>query len=216
MKFITVHNGKKEEERIADILNASISKVDDIDTAVWTEKHYIDNKPQINSDQYFVFVGKTSTSENIKTSPEFEVKFKELNMSYGYLGRQAVFSVDKNFKWNDSNLNQFVELHNKTFESEIKKGQKEEQKKRSRNRFKGLLTDIDEKMKSIPLVGKIAAVPVGLLLFGVFGNIIAVTSGAYIIKGNIDNKKIIKDAWNIVSSNFIKNKLSDFLGIEDE
>ena len=51
MKFIIIHDGKKDSSTMANQLNAVISQFDDISTTVWTEKQYLDNKPTLASDK---------------------------------------------------------------------------------------------------------------------------------------------------------------------
>lgn len=209
MKFITIHNGEKNEEATADRMCAGVSKIGTVaETAVWSEKEYKDNKSNINSNQYFVFIGETLTGNNIKTSPDFEIKYQRFNMMYGWLGRQAVISLDKNFTWSTDYLKQFAEIRNEVFKEEIKYNNKS----KSENFF----SNINNKIKDIPLIGKVAVLVVGAPFFGIFGSILAVTSAAYIIKGKIDINKITEDSWQVVHAKFLKEGLNDFLGIKDE
>ena len=63
MKFIIIHDGKKDSSKMADQLNATISQLEDVTTTVWSEKQYIDNKPTLSSEEYLVVLGKRKTGQ---------------------------------------------------------------------------------------------------------------------------------------------------------
>lgn len=206
MKFIIIHDGKKESEKMADILNASVSQFEDIVTTVWSEKQYMDNKPTLSSDEYLVFLGKTRTGENILSAPSFENHFSQFNMRYGWVGKQAVMGLDSNYKFDKDSIAQFSQLYNETFKIEIEK---------NKNGFSDFMAKIDKKIKAVPTVGKIAAVIGGGLFLGVFGTVVAVTSGTYLVKGHIDNNKVKEHAKQLLLKKFVDEGLKSFLKIEE-
>ena len=80
-----------------------------IKTMVWSIKQYLDNKPQLSSDQHTLFIG-----QDKKISEEcygMEPKFSKYGMSYGWLGKRANLKVtDTSVKKNDvKDLLQFAE-----------------------------------------------------------------------------------------------------------
>lgn len=212
MKFIIIHDGKKETEKMADILNASVSQFENIATTVWSEKQYIDNKPTLSSDEYLVFLGKTKTGENILSAPSFENHFSQFNMRYGWVGKQAVMGLASNYTFDKDSIAQFSQLYNETFNIEIEENKKEEKNKNGLSEF---MSKVDKKIKAVPTVGKIAAVIGGGLFLGVFGTVVAVTSGTYLVKGHIDNNKVKEHAKQLLLKKFVDEGLKSFLKIEE-
>ena len=212
MKFIIIHDGKKKAAKMADQLNALISQLENVSTAVWTEKQYLDNKPRVSSDEYLVFLGKTKSGENIIASPLFKNYYSEFNMRYGWLGKQAVIGLDPKFGFDEEKIKKFSDLYNLTFKNEIESNNKEKKEKSS---LSGLVSNIDKKIKSVPKAGKIAALIGGGLFFGVFGSVIAVTSATYLVKGHIDNLKLNDDANKLLLKKFVDEGLKEFLNIKE-
>lgn len=212
MTFIIIHDGKKEAAKMADQLNALISQLENVSTAVWTEKQYLDNKPRVSSDEYLVFLGKTESGENIIASPLFKNYYSEFNMRYGWLGKQAVIGLDPKFGFDEEKIKKFSDLYNLTFKNEIESNNKEKKEKSS---LSGLVSNIDKKIKSVPKAGKIAALIGGGLFFGVFGSVIAVTSATYLVKGHIDNLKLNDDANKLLLKKFVDEGLKEFLNIKE-
>ena len=130
MTFIIIHDGKKEAAKMADQLNALISQLENVSTAVWTEKQYLDNKPRVSSDEYLVFLGKTKSGENIIASPLFKNYYSEFNMRYGWLGKQAVIGLDPKFGFDEEKIKKFSDLYNLTFKNEIESNNKEKKRKK--------------------------------------------------------------------------------------
>ncbi len=63
---------------------------------VWTEEDFESNAVQIASSQYILFIGNTPL---IKTKGAYmEPRFSEYGIRYGWLGKQAVLSVESGIK----------------------------------------------------------------------------------------------------------------------
>lgn len=212
MKFIIVYDGKKETEILADWLKAEVSKNDSIETAKWSKKQYKDNEPTLSSNEYIVFIGNTETAKNISQSPSFEVKYNELNMKYGWLGKQAVLSIDLKYKFDEEKVNQFSNLYNKTFEQEIKAAEKINADEETKG-IAGIVSKLKKTGNEIPVTGIVAA-GVLVYMFGLVG--VAVTAGTYFVgKNHLNQIKLNTDARKLLLQEFIKNGLNKFLKIED-
>ncbi len=224
MKFIIIHDGKKNSSKMADQLNATISQLEDVTTTVWSEKQYIDNKPTLSSEEYLVFLGKTKTGQNISDAPSFKNYYSEFNMHYGWLGKQAVIGLSSDYTFDEAKVSQFSDLFNETFKIEIENNTKSNKPKGAVSEF---LSNVDKKIKSVPKAGKIAALaggviaapvvlPIGLgvSLFGI-GNIVAVTSASYLVRGHIDKTKLIEDANKLLLKKFVDEGLKSFLNIKE-
>lgn len=61
--------------------------------AIWNEKAFVDNEPQISSDTKVVFIGVSKMSKNVQTN--IELKYNEFGMQYGWLGNRAILNVTK-------------------------------------------------------------------------------------------------------------------------
>ena len=212
MKFIIIHDGKKDSSKLADQLNATISQLEDITTTVWSEKQYIDNKPTLSSDEYLVFLGKTKTGYNISEATSFKNYYSEFNMHYGWLGKQAVIGLSPDFTFDEDKVKQFSDLYNATFKIEIENNTKEKKAKSSISEF---VSNVDKKIKSVPKAGKIAALIGGGLFLGLFGSVIAVTSATYLVKGHLDNTKLNEDANKLLLKKFVDEGLKSFLNIKE-
>lgn len=80
--------GQKDdiEDSVVGIVDGSVS------AAIFTPKDYKDNRPQLPSNQYILFIGQSSVAkEQSKTIPDL---FSKLGMHYGWLGKRAVLYVD--------------------------------------------------------------------------------------------------------------------------
>lgn len=63
-----------------------------VDAAVWTEDEYKHNSATISSNEHVLFVGENKTSKSEIGS--MNILFKKFGMSYGWLGKRAMMSVD--------------------------------------------------------------------------------------------------------------------------
>ena len=226
MKFIIIHDGKKEAAKMADQLNALISQLENVSTTVWTEKQYLDNKPTLSSDEYLVFLGKTKSGENIIASPLFKNYYSEFNMRYGWLGKQAVMGLSPKYDFDEDKVKQFTDLYNSTFKKEIENNAN---KKQPKGKISEIVSNVDKKIKKVPTAGKIAAVVGGVIAapvlapaaaigaLGIFGmgKIVAVTAGTYLIKGHIDKTRLNKDANDLLLKKFFDEGLTSFLNIKE-
>ena len=65
-----------------------------VKAAIWSEKHYLDNLPQLSSSQYILFIGENKTSKSIISN--IDIKYQEYTIRYGWLGtRGAIYLPEK-------------------------------------------------------------------------------------------------------------------------
>lgn len=79
-------SSKDDKEEIVGIKDGTV------DASVWTEKQYLDNKPNMSSKQFVIFFG---DSKLVKEETTYmKSKFKMYGMEFSYLGRRAILRVD--------------------------------------------------------------------------------------------------------------------------
>ena len=76
----------KEDETVG-------TKDGEVAAQVWLEKDYKANAAQLSSNQYILFIGQDKLIK--EKSSHMNMGFAEFGMKYGWLGKQAVLSVDK-------------------------------------------------------------------------------------------------------------------------
>ena len=92
-------------EKYANYLRQLISTNDDsegevvgiadgsVEVAVWTDKEYINNKSQISSSEHILFMGNSKVCK--KESSSMIIKYDNYGMKYGWLGKRAMLTVDR-------------------------------------------------------------------------------------------------------------------------
>lgn len=69
------------------------TKDGEVAAQVWLEKDYKANASQLSSNQYILFIGQDKLIKG--KSSHMNMEFAEFGMKYGWLGKQAVLSVEK-------------------------------------------------------------------------------------------------------------------------
>ena len=69
------------------------TKDGEVAAQVWLEKDYKANAAQLSSNQYILFIGQDKLIK--EKSSHMNMEFAEFGMKYGWLGKQAVLSVEK-------------------------------------------------------------------------------------------------------------------------
>lgn len=64
-----------------------------VETAVWTEKEYLNNKAKLSSNQHILFVGDNKVSKSETAC--IDVKYNMFGMKYGWLGKTGMIQVNK-------------------------------------------------------------------------------------------------------------------------
>lgn len=88
-----------------------------VDVAVWLDKDYIANKAQLSSNEHILFIGNSKVSQ--KETSSMTVKFEQLGMKYGWLGKRGMLKVDYSSLSPDQ-YNSFIDLCQK-YETEFEK-----------------------------------------------------------------------------------------------
>lgn len=88
-----------KEKPHANYLQQLISRGEvQVESAIYTSKQYIDNRPKLSSNQYILFVGLSAAAkEHLDTVTE-ECKVQDDCMIYGWNGKRGVLYVDPSFK----------------------------------------------------------------------------------------------------------------------
>lgn len=98
MDLTIVHDGTTSE--IAQQLNALMSTIPECESRVFSEKDWNDNKANISSENYVLFIGNVADGLALKSIIQW--KYEKLNMKYGWIGKKALMIVEKHtFKSNE-------------------------------------------------------------------------------------------------------------------
>lgn len=66
----------------------------EVATQVWSEKEYKSNAPQISSSQHILFIGESKLIK--EKGLHMKPVFSKYGMRYGWLGKQAILTVETN------------------------------------------------------------------------------------------------------------------------
>ena len=190
-----------KEDRVVGIKDGEVV------TQVWPEKEYRSNAPQISSSQYILFIGE---SELIKEKG-FHMKpvFSKYGMQYGWLGKQAILTVETNVsvKEYDEFLN--FALAN---QADIKRIVEKKEDKSFGDKVKE--KSIEGALFGVPLAAGIAIVGVLGGPLGLFGiSQVGGFAGAKITETIELKKEIRKQQYSCAVMKFYLEGLSAFLGM---
>ena len=91
MNLTIVHDSKTSA--IARQLNAIISTIPECESRVLTEKDWNGTKATISSENHVLFIG--NVVDGIALKPIIKWKYENINMKYGWIGKQALMIVEK-------------------------------------------------------------------------------------------------------------------------
>ena len=171
----------KEDETVG-------TKEGEVAAQVWLEKDYKANAAQLSSNQYILFVGQDKLIK--EKSSHMNMMFAEFGIKYGWLGKQAVLSVEK-----------VVETDK--YESFISYAQNYQQN------VEQLIKSKDKKaLKAGDAAGALAVIsPVGLVPIAGIG------AGVMVVKKFTLNSKIKEQQYSCAVMKFYLDDLSKFLGL---
>lgn len=166
------------------------TKDGEVAAQVWLEKDYKANSAQLSSSQYILFIGQDKLIK--EKSSHMNMEFSEYGMKYGWLGKQAVLSVEK-----------VVEADK--YESFISYAQNYQQN------IEQLIKTKDKKaLKSGAAAGAVGAA--GAL--AVFAPVaLAPIAGVMAVKKFTLNSKIKEQQYSCAVMKFYLDDLSKFLGL---
>lgn len=176
------------------------TKDGEVAAQVWLEKEYLSNAAHVSSDQYILFIGYDKLIK--EKSRHMNVMFSQFGMKYGWLGKQAVLSVEKIVstaeyelfltfgKQYQDNLEQLIEI--KSAKSRIAEA--------------GVTIEAESQVNSAPLI---AAFPAAGIMVG--KKLLA--EGILAGKKLISNKKIEEQQYSCEIMKFYIDSLNEFLGL---
>lgn len=162
----------------------------EVSAQVWLENDYKSNSAQIASNQYIVFIGQNKLIK--EKSSHMKVVFSQYGINYGWLGKQAVVTVNKAIQIEDYDefLHYALNYQNDLEKLTEKKDAKEE------NKIK--VAGNDEK-RALTLVKQAAA--------------IAPQIGSNFLRKRAYNKKIEQQQYSFAIMKFYIDYLAEFLGM---
>ncbi|MGQ5513398.1 hypothetical protein ACUJ42_02460 [Streptococcus anginosus] len=209
----------EKHRKYGDYLSQFISLEDDIEdrvvgikdgevvTQVWSEKEYKSNAPQISSSQYILFIGK---SKLIKEKG-FHMKpvFSKYGMRYGWLGKQAILTVETNVS-----VKEYDDFLDFALAKQADIERLVEKKENKSFGDKVMEKSIEGALFGVPLAVEIATVGVLGGPLGLFGiSRVAGFAGAKITE-TIDLKNRIREQqYSCAIMKFYLEGLSAFLGM---
>ncbi|WP_342976629.1 hypothetical protein [Streptococcus constellatus] len=196
----------EKHKKYGDYLSQLISLEDDTEdcvvgikdgevaTQVWSEKEYQSNAPQISSSQYILFIGESKLIKD--KGLHMKTVFSKYGIIYGWLGKQAILTVDTNVS-----VNEYDEFMNFAFANQADIERLVEKKK-----------SFVEKVKENPMVGAKVA---GIAALGALGGAVMLSSDIGLtIKKTLDLKKGIREQqYSCAIMKFYLEGLSAFLGM---
>ena len=168
----------------------------EVATQVWSEKEYQSNAPQISSLQYILFVGESKLIK--EKGLHMKPVFSKYGMRYGWLGKQAILTVEASIS-----VKEYDEFLNFALDNQADIERLVEKKENK---------SFVDKVKENPMVGAKVA---GIAALGVLGGAVGLSPVIGLkIKRTIDLKKGIREQqYRCAIVKFYLEGLSAFLGM---
>ena len=167
------------------------TKDGEVAAQVWLEKDYKANSAQLSSSQYILFIGQDKLIK--EKSSHMNMEFSEYGMKYGWLGKQAVLSVEK-----------VVEADK--YESFIAYAQNYQQN------IEQLIKSKDKQALKAGAAGVVGAAKAGALAV-IAPVALAPIAGVMAVKKFTLNSKIKEQQYSCAVMKFYLDDLSKFLGL---
>ncbi|KXT70735.1 hypothetical protein [Streptococcus cristatus] len=168
----------------------------EVATQVWSEKEYQSNAPQISSSQYILFIGESKLIK--EKGLHMKAVFSKYGMRYGWLGKQAILTVEESIS-----VKEYDEFLNFALDNQADIERLVEKKENK---------SFVDKVKENPMVGAKVA---GIAALGVLGGAVGLSPIIGLkIKRTIDLKKGIREQqYSCAIIKFYLEGLSAFLGM---
>lgn len=172
------------------------TKDGEVAAQVWLEKDYKANAAQLSSNQYILFIGQDNLIK--EKSSHMNMRFAEFGMKYGWLGKQAVLSVEKVVEADKyENFISYAQNYQQNVEQLIKSKDK-----------KALKAGAAAGAAGVAKAGALAVIsPVALVQIARIG------AGVMAIKKFALNSKIKEQQYSCAVMKFYLDDLSKFLGL---
>ncbi len=179
----------KEDETVG-------TKDGEVAAQVWLEKDYKANAAQLSSNQYILFIGQDKLIK--EKSSHMNMGFAEFGMKYGWLGKQAVLSVEKVVEADKyENFISYAQNYQQNVEQLIKSKDKKVLKAGAAAGAAGVA-----KAGALAVISPVALVPIAYIGAGVMA-----------VKKFTLNSKIKEQQYSCAVMKFYLDDLSKFLGL---
>lgn len=211
-KLIIVCEGKCRQygDYLAQLISLEDDKEDEtvgtkdgeVAAQVWLEKDYKANAAQLSSNQYILFIGQDKLIKG--KSSHMNMGFAEFGMKYGWLGKQAVLSVEKVVEADKyENFISYAQNYQQNVEQLIKSKDKKALKAGAAAGAAGVAgaTGV-AKAGALAVISPVALVPIACIGAGVMA-----------VKKFTLNSKIKEQQYSCAVMKFYLDDLSKFLGL---
>lgn len=172
------------------------TKDGEVAAQVWLEKDYKANAAQLSSNQYILFIGQDKLIK--EKSSYMNMEFSEFGMKYGWLGKQAVLSVDKVVEVDKyENFISYAQNYQQNVEQLIKSKDKKTLKAGAAAGAAGVA-----KAGALAVILPVALVPIA-----------GIGAGLMAVKKFTLNSKIKEQQYSCAVMKFYLDDLSKFLGL---
>ena len=172
------------------------TKDGEVAAQVWLEKDYKANAAQLSSNQYILFIGQDKLIK--EKSSHMNMEFAEFGMKYGWLGKQAVLSVEKVVEADKyENFISYAQNYQQNVEQLIKSKDKKALKAGTAAGAAGVA-----KAGALAVISPVALVPIA-----------GIGAGVMAVKKFTLNSKIKEQQYSCAVMKFYLDDLSKFLGL---
>lgn len=179
----------KEDETVG-------TKDGEVAAQVWLEKDYKANAAQLSSNQYILFIGQDKLIK--EKSSHMNMGFAEFGMKYGWLGKQAVLSVEKVVEADKyENFISYAQNYQQNVEQLIKSKDKKVLKAGAAAGAAGVA-----KAGALAVISPVVLVPIA-----------CIDAGVMAVKKFTLNSKIKEQQYSCAVMKFYLDDLSKFLGL---
>ena len=172
------------------------TKDGEVAAQVWLEKDYKANAAQLSSNQHILFIGQDKLMK--EKSSHMNMEFAEFGMKYGWLGKQAVLSVEKVVEADKyENFISYAQNYQQNVEQLIKNKDKKALKAGAAAGAAGVA-----KAGALAVISPVALVPIA-----------GIGAGVMAVKKFTLNSKIKEQQYSCAVMKFYLDDLSKFLGL---
>lgn len=178
------------------------TKDGEVAAQVWLEKDYKANAAQLSSNQYILFIGQDKLIK--EKSSHMNIEFAEFGMKYGWLGKQAVLSVEKVVEADKyESFISYAQNYQQNVEQLIKSKDKKALKAGATAGAAGVAgAERVAKAGALAVITPVALVPIA-----------GIGAGVMAVKKFTLNSKIKEQQYSCAVMKFYLDDLSKFLGL---
>lgn len=178
------------------------TKDGEVAAQVWLEKDYKANAAQLSSNQHILFIGQDKLMK--EKSSHMNMEFAEFGMKYGWLGKQAVLSVEKVVEADKyESFIAYAQNYQQNIEQLIKSKDKQALKTGAAAGAVGAAGVVGAaKAGALAVIAPAALVPIA-----------GISAGVMAVKKFTLNSKIKEQQYSCAVMKFYLDDLSKFLGL---